>query len=124
MTWPMSGPSRIMNHDEALDVVRPPSLGLGSAYLGGKLSITPGASARFTLAANVQPLGGKDLQLLPEGDRFADQLWVWTNVVNPGLQINDQVTRRGRVYQVQSAEEWGTYIRARLVAVDQLEDAP
>ena len=117
MTWKLSGPSNIITGDETLDVVREgTSLGGNVNYVDGKLVKTN--PLKFCIICNVQPLTGKDLLLVPEGDRYTDQLWVWMNQQQTPLLTNDMVLRQGRTYQVQSAENWGSYTKARIMKVD------
>ena len=118
--YPMAGPSRIMANDETLTVLRQAeAVGAGVIYVNGKPVRDPSVNQTFQLTCNVQPLIGPDLMLLPEGDRFDDQMYLWTN--SPGsIDVGDLVTREGLTYQVQDAETWGSYTKARIVLVDNL----
>lgn len=117
MSWQLSGPSTIITGDETLTVTREGTvLGTNINYVDGKLVKTN--PVVFCITCNVQPLNGKDLLLVPEGDRYSDQLWVWMNQKQTPLLTNDMVERNGRTYQVQSAEDWGSYTRARIMKVD------
>lgn len=123
MTWKMQGPSWIQANDERLIVMRRMgTLGDGVRYEGGKLVRDTGTIRLFHCQCNIQPLTGKDLLILPEGERYDDQLWLWSNQQDEAIAINDTVLREGRTYQVQSCEEWGSYNRARLVLDDTLPE--
>lgn len=122
--WQMSGFSRIVAEDELLGVLRQPEvLGQGVNLVNGKPVRDPAAAQNFQLRCNVQPLTGPDLLLLPEGDRFNDQMWLWTNEPQ-NIDVGDLVTRQGLTYQVQESQPWGTYTRARIVLVDNLPASP
>lgn len=107
-------PSRIIRYDETLTVYREGSV----VYKDGKPDkwlVEP-----FTIACNVQPLSGRDLLMVPEGDRFKEQYWVWMQTPLPekAVKINDRVLREDVNFQVQSAENWGSYVRARIMRID------
>lgn len=119
------GPSEIMMGDEQLvcrqfDTV----LGEGTVIVDGKRVFIPASPGEtpyeeFSFVGNVQPVTGDDLVLVPEGDRFNEQLfvWVWTE----GQQvpdINSLVMREGQFYHTQAAETWGSYSRLRIQRVD------
>jgi hypothetical protein len=118
------GPSQILRKDETLDVYREGP----TTYADGKP--VKHAQIRFQVVANVQPVNGRDLLLVPEHDRFKEQLWLYLDnkqfVVDEGLEVqgpsrlkvNDRVARLSENYQVQSVENWGTYSRARAMRID------
>lgn len=119
--WKLQGPSRIINYDECLWVFRN---GLVD-YVDGK-PVFP-QPIEFKMTCNVQPMTGRDLMLVPEGDRYKEQYWVWMNQRDKPLEINDRVQRRGlddnnketRVnFQVQEIQNWGSYTRARIMRID------
>lgn len=119
MTYPMSGPSLIMNTDETLAVIRESSqVGAGVNYVDGKPVQDETLYVRFNLVCNVQPLSGRDLLLLPEGQRFVDQFYVWSNQRDMALDTGDLVLRDGKTYQCQSTEDWGSYTRGLCTLVD------
>lgn len=117
----LQGPSRIINYDETLCVER-----IGKViYVDGKP--VQSEIIRFDLHGNVQPLNGRDLLLVPEGDRYKEQYWIWMNNTAKPLEINDQVIRNSQdafhrpitsYYQVQEAQQWGSYTRARIMRID------
>ena len=102
-------PSRIITRDEVLSVIREGCV----KFIDGK----PVKSdiRNFTIKANVQPLNGRELLIVPENDRFKEQYWVFTQDL---ILVNDRIQRNGVNYQVQEPEAWGSYIRARIMRVD------
>lgn len=125
MTWKLSGPSTIIEGDETLKVVRQ-----GTAIPGNVIYVDGKPVKRdpiiFNITCNVQPLNGKDLLLVPEGDRYKEQWWIFMNNEQKPLHDNDIVERpeeddpEQRIinYQVQSSEAWGSYTRARIMRID------
>lgn len=72
----------------------------------------------FQCTGNVQPLSGRDLMQAPEGQRVEGQLswWIWSDDAE-WPQVGDLVERDG-LYLVASAEEWGSYVKCRLIRDD------
>jgi hypothetical protein len=102
--------SRIIRElDELLSIVREGPV----KYVDGKP--VKGEPTTFEIKANVQPLNGRELLIVPEGDRFKDQLYLYTS---ERLLVNDRVYRKGFSYQVQVIEEWGSFRRARVMRID------
>lgn len=98
-------------HDETLAVLRPdPSPGV---IVDGKI-MTLGKK-RIEIQGNVQPVTGRDLLIVPEGDRSKEQFSIYSAFA---FALNDEVLRNGFVYQVQSVEEWGSYYKARIMRED------
>jgi hypothetical protein len=121
MTWPMSADSTIINMDETLEIVRQPDkIYSGVIYVGGKPQRNVAEVRIFSCICNVQPITGRDLELLAAGDEDNDQLWVWTNQHQEALKTGDLMIRQCKTYQCQSAEDWGRYTRARFVADETL----
>lgn len=114
--YQMRGTSRLLTQDERLPVVREGlRAGEDVVYVDGKpLKRAP---QTFAIACHVQPLGGRDLLRVPEGDRFKEQFNVWSYATEH-LTVNDRILRLGRVYNVESAEFWGRYVKARIMEVD------
>lgn len=108
----LQGVSQIITHDETLEVSRQ----VKSSYVDGK--IVPRAADTFKITTNVQPVNGRDLLLVPEGDRFKEQLWLFMNQSERPIEVNDIVLRLGIRYQTQSVENWGSYSRARIMRLD------
>lgn len=102
--------SRIMTKDESLTAVREVK-----QLVDGKFVVL--ASSTFQFRANVQPVEGRDLLLVPEGDRFKENLWLFSQDPN-ALLLNDRVVRDGVNYQVQSVQEWGAHRECRVTRVD------
>lgn len=112
---PLQGKSKIISKDEKLPVIR-----RGAIVYNEYGKPVPNTTEEFTIVCNVQPLNGKDLLLVAEGDRLKEQFWVWSDNF-PGCkkpQPNDMVTRCGINFQVQSAEDWGSYTRSRIMRID------
>lgn len=118
------GTSQILKHDEVLQVYR-----VGSTiYRDGKPQKY--GEVAFKLLGNVQPMNSRDLLMVPEHDRYREQYWLYVNnrqfPVDAGLEVqaitslllNDRVSRLGANYQVQSIEDWGSYVRCRIMRVD------
>ena len=135
--WPLFGVSSIMACDEVLPFLREGTAPPGDdvVYVGGKpVKRDP---TTMILRATVQPVDGRDLMLVPEGDRFTENLWVYVDkgcapilpphepnpddqgaCLAPFPQDDDKVLRNGKVYQVQECQDWGSYVRARVTLVD------
>jgi hypothetical protein len=116
----MHGSSWIMNNDEILAAIRqsstPGVLDAASVnYVDGK-PVVRGA-AQYRIVGNVQPVSGEDVSLLPEGEQFAEQLFVYSENREQPMRIADLVLRLGRVYEIQDVEQWGSYAKARLAVV-------
>ena len=110
-------PVKIITGDEKLEVTREgTNIPSDVQYVDGKpVKIAPEC---FQIICNIQPLGGRDLQLVPEMDRIKEQFWVWTNQKQKPLLVNDIVARSGLFYQVQTAENWGSYSKCRIMRID------
>jgi hypothetical protein len=101
---------RIIQEGNNLPVFR----NLTTQIIDGKPVVTQ--VKEFQIAANVQPMGARDLLLVPEGDRFKEQYWLWT----PGapLCIADRVVWCGANYEVQGLQNWGSYQQVRIMRID------
>lgn len=121
MTWKLQAQSRIMWHDEELFRLRFSEL----IYIDGKA--TKRLLAQECFRANVQPLKGRELLLVPEHQRFLEQYWCFV----PGKfferqgQDGDIIRRfcqepgvKDVHFQVQEIEYWGSYQKARITRVD------
>lgn len=108
----LQGPSRIINHDETLEVER----SNGVTYVEG-LPVESGRTT-FNIICNIQPLTGRDLLIVPEGDRLKEQYFIWCEQNEQILLPNDMVKRDGLNFQIQSVENWGSYTRARIMRID------
>jgi hypothetical protein len=111
----LQAPSQIINNDEELLVKRP--VVTNPVYIDGILKPQPDKT--FRIICNVQPINGRDLLLVPEGDRHKEQYYIWIqNYDQERILDNDIVWRLGISYQTQSTEQWGDYTRARMVRID------
>lgn len=109
-----------MRHGEPLDVLRETSGSDGNiVYVDGKPVKRRGAVHR--IKGSVQPLSGRDLMIVPEGDRLTEQYWVYTA---DDIQTNDKVRRLGAIFQVQDVKAWPSYRQARMMLVDTVERTP
>jgi len=77
-------------------------------------------SSSFTARGNIQPLSGKEVLQLPEGDRTSENLWMYTATE---IAVNDEITRLGKVYEARESQNWSTqgmlqHYKVRLVKKD------
>jgi hypothetical protein len=70
-------------------------------------------TAIFT--ANVQPITGKELLQVPEGERNREHLAFFTGYK---LAVKDEVERDGKVFEIHKVENWGAYVKATGVLKD------
>lgn len=124
------GKSQILTKDETLSVYREGTNIPGNVvYVDGKPIKRNGIS--FMVGGTIQPLNGRDLLLVPEGDRFKEQYWLFVTSyffkTDLGLEVqdkptsllvNDQITRLEVNFQVQEIEDWGSYCKARIMRID------
>jgi hypothetical protein len=61
---------------------------------------------RSVFKANLQPLTGKEIQSLPEGERTDERLNGWTI---EAITQKDKLVLRGGVYSVRNIEFWPTH---------------
>jgi hypothetical protein len=112
--WPLFGRSRIMDRDERLPILREGEV----IYVDGKpVKRDP---IRFEAPANVQPLTGKQLLLVPEGDRLKEQFMLYAPLASGvmRLRLADKVWRNGAVFILHECKDWGSYTEARMVRQD------
>lgn len=115
--WQLSDRATIIVGDETIEVLRRRQDHLASiVYVDGKPVHRD--RLKFRIRANVQPLSGKDLKVLPEGETLQDQYWVWCMPRPYRLTAGDEFLYRGDAYVVHTAEDWQSYVRARAVRVD------
>ena len=70
---------------------------------------TPGTSATFTITASVQPLDGRELQALPEGERGSEIRVIYTTTelkTRTATTATDRVEIDGEPYEVISVATW------------------
>lgn len=112
----LQGKSQILSKDETLQVIRE-----------GQVELVDGKPVKrkvttFQLKANVQPMRGLELLLVPEGDRYKETYWLYTPELAQALQITDRIVRQGVNFIVQKVETWGAppngYQKALIVRID------
>lgn len=112
--WQFRRPSRIMTGDETLLLVRDGAV----QYVNG-LPEPASIQDPIPILCNVQPLGDKDLMLLPEGERTEEQFWLY---VPPGQsvvpEVNDKIIRPPALYQIQAVRDWETFQKVRIKRID------
>lgn len=112
--WKLSQPSFIMTHDEVLSVTRDPrQIYQGVQYVDGLPRIDVSQASSYPLTCNVQPVSGRDLELLPEGQRLGQQYYLYCPAQPVLPEAGDTFERDGMTFQVQEATFWGNYTRAR-----------
>lgn len=113
----MSGDSQIMLGDETLTCRSyNKALGDGVNIVDGKRVYTE--FDEFTFICNIQPVSGKDLMLVPEGDRFNEQLYAYVPASQGRIPDLNDLVYRDNWYQVQENEFWGSYGKLRIQRVD------
>lgn len=103
--------SKIMKCDETLQVSRD----VGTKNFSDGKVVDVSKVIEFPAKGNVQPLNGRDLLMVPEGDRFKEQYYVFSHTP---LLVEDTITRNGITFEVQSSEDWGSFCRVRMVRID------
>jgi hypothetical protein len=69
------------------------------------------APSTFSIVASVQPTSGKDLARLPEGERSAARITLFTvtelrTASIAGKTLSDRVAYRGETYEVEHVDAW------------------
>lgn len=106
------GRSQIIDNDEELFLLREGEV----TYRNGKpFKSDP---IRFSITCNVQPYDGVLLLLVPEGDRFKEQLEIYSNNCEHPVHVNDIICRGCYNYQVQQVYQWGSYLDAVIMRLD------
>jgi hypothetical protein len=115
----LEGPIDLITGDECLEIFRD---GLVE-YVDAKP--VKRNCHKFKVTCNVQPMGARDLLMVPEGDRYKEQYMVWSNNHAELVKDNDTVKRIGsqdfsevKYYQIQSVENWGSYQKFRIMLID------
>lgn len=70
---------------------------------------TPGADGTITIQAVIQPLSGKERQLMPEGIRDSGKWRVWSR---NEIMNGDRLTINGTVCVIIAVEVWPSHYRA------------
>ena len=106
----LEGEIDLIDYDEQLDVSRDG----GVVYVDGKPVKLD--KTFFQITCNVQPLSGRELLMVPEGDRAKESYAVYTRGMP--LKINDRIKRFDKYFQVQALENWGSYQKGRIMLDD------
>jgi hypothetical protein len=73
----------------------------------------------YEVTCSVQPFGGLEVLLVPEGDRQKDMYWVYLQEdSNRPIVVNQTVIYNSLNFQVQKVEQWGSYQRIKIVRLD------
>ena len=106
----LEGQIDLIDYDEILTARRDNEI----YWVDGK-PIKSGA-VKIQFRCNVQPLGGRELLMVPENDRYREQynFWAWGMMVKD----NDIIERCGKDFQVQNLENWGSYQKGRMMLID------
>jgi len=121
--WLLDGPLELLDCDERLTVVRQGRVvDTDIAYEDG-VAVALRPPDTFEIICTIQPLNGRDLLLVPEAFRDKETYWLWVrhqagDASGPAIDVADVVLRNGTAFQVQSAENWGSYSRCMLAAID------
>lgn len=67
------------------------------------------------IQCSFQPITGREILQLPEGDRLKDHAKVYSEFA---MKDGDVIVRDGKTYEVQAAYLWGTYSKAIVVQED------
>lgn len=69
----------------------------------------PGAETTFQIVASIQPITGRELEMLPEGDRNRGRLKCYTETLlqaGEGDAVPDRVEYKGTDYEVQEVRDF------------------
>lgn len=88
-----------------------------------------GDEEEVSIFASVQPLGGKDLMRIPEGDRTRKRLKLYSAdealiSLRVDLIESDVIPYDGSSYQVESVEKWPSYWKIIVAEVNKIEESP
>lgn len=109
---------RLMSNTEDVEIVRT------DLHIGGDTIISGGkrvrrAERRFPAKIVVYPASGKDLALLPEGDRLTETLSIFQRKQGETQLVHgDRFVWQQKVYFVKNVSTWGPYIQALAQVVD------
>lgn len=118
--WQLDGPVELLECDEEATLYR---CRQGLAYIDGVPTLDATAAREVKIIATFQPMGGRELLLVPEGFRGKESLWLWQahrtlaqDIIR--AQVGDVIFYMEKSYQVRQAEDWGSYTKCLLVAID------
>lgn len=69
----------------------------------------------FEVRGIIFPLNGRDLLLVPEGDRYSENVWVYTQ---GDIKVNDLLIYNGAPFEVQNVQNWDSYRQGRAMRMD------
>jgi len=74
-----------------------------------------GKEKTFEIRASVQPITGRELEMLPGGDMEKEAIKLYFNEISFSgaekcLLVGDRVEVSGKKYVVQSVQDWGSYM--------------
>ena len=69
----------------------------------------------FAVRGIIFPLTGKELLLVPEGDRFRQNIWVYTQ---EDIRDDDVIIHNDQPYEMQTVQNWGTFKQGRAMRFD------
>jgi hypothetical protein len=81
---------------------------------------TEGTPTTFEISAVVQPLGGRELLRLPEGEKTRERLVVFTTTPLFSGDVPDKLSIGADTWQVENVEDWqahGGFLKATVVKV-------
>ena len=100
----------LLNEGEDVDVKRE----LPGVFRKGR-HVRSNKFEEFEARGSVQPLTGKEIAQVEEGDRRRRHLWFYTVA---RIKEDDIITRMDDEYEVQVVEDWGAYTKSRMVLID------
>jgi hypothetical protein len=121
--WLLDCPVELLECDETVDIIRQGNLSPDDVTYVDGLPTALHKPLRVAVRATLQPMGGRDLKLLPEGFRVLETLSMWqphqfneTDIIR--VDNGDIVLYGQKGYQVQSAKDWGSFTQASLTRID------
>ena len=87
------------------------------AYVDGFYS--DGKSCEFDIVASIQPLTGREILQVPEGDRLREHFNIFSEFK---MQVNDVMIKDSLKYEVQKVEDWNEYTKSIAVLNDGQEN--
>ena len=100
---------RLLSHGEPVRVER----ALAISFVDGKPVTSE--TGRFEIRASIQPLSGREMQIVPEGDRMKTLMWFYSA---SEIIVNDVLISEGVRYQVNHSEAWPGHWKARAARID------
>lgn len=102
------------------------SAGLTEAFTYTRSTRTAGSDGRAATPSDAtasgngvfEPLSGRELLRMPEGERGSEWLAVWTSAA---ITLGDQISYGGASYEASHADGWtfhGGYVRAQIKKIE------